>query len=233
MIYALFLLLAIATSWYISRQIPNPLPLRRSQKAFICLVGFSTAVFAAKLPFLLFSESDLHNSGATFFSGKTILLGLVGGYAGVELAKWRLGITTKTGDRFAVPVAAGIGVGRFGCFFSGCCFGTETSLPWATQFTWAETAGTIGRHPTQIYEAVFHFSMAALLYWLLIEKRFQGQLIKLYFLSYFVFRFATEFIRPEIRWSGSLTAYQWAIVFFVPAFIWLWWRDADKDVAKS
>ena len=67
--------------------------------------------------------------------------------------------------------------------------------------------------------------MAAALYVLLINGRLQNQLIKLYFISYFVFRFVTEFIRPEIRWTFGLSAYQWAIVILVPIFVILWVRD--------
>ena len=38
--------------------------------------------------------------------------GLVGGYAGVVLAKWALDVHTPTGDSFVVPVAATIAVVR-------------------------------------------------------------------------------------------------------------------------
>lgn len=55
---------------------------------------------------------------AWFDSGKTIMTGLVGGYFGVEAAKWALDITIKTGDNFAAPVAVAIAVavGRLACF---------------------------------------------------------------------------------------------------------------------
>jgi len=179
-------------------------------------------VIFATLPFVVFADSQLHNAGPIFFSGKTILLGMVGGYAGVELAKWRLGVTTKTGDQFAVPVAVGIGVGRFGCFFSGCCYGIATEVPWGVVFGGVDS---LPRHPTQIYEMLFHLTMAVMLYVLLINGRLQNQLIKLYFISYFIYRFLTEFIRPEIRWTFGLSAYQWAILILVPIFVILWVRD--------
>jgi len=53
----------------------------------------------------------------------------------------------------------------------------------------------------------------------------------LYIITYLVYRFATEFIRPEpTLWLG-LTAYQWAAILFVPVFAWLWVRDARANSA--
>lgn len=222
MIYALFMLLALVTAGWVGRQIKTPSALPREQKLFIGLVAFGVAVVFAKLPFLIFNENQLHNAGPLLLSGKTILLGLVGGYVGVELAKWRIGVTTKTGDQFAVPVAVGIGVGRWGCFFGGCCYGVPTSVPWGVVFG---TVDMLPRHPTQIYESLFHLTMAGVMYGLLMSGRLRGQLIKLYFISYFGFRFLTELIRTEIPWAWGLTAYQWAIVVLIPIFVALWIRD--------
>ena len=227
MMYSLFMLLAFVSAWCVNKtlaagKVSSSTTLPRNQKLFICLVALGVAVVFAKLPFVIFADSQLHNAGALFLSGKTILLGMVGGYVGVECAKWRLGITKKTGDQFAVPAAVGIGVGRLGCFFSGCCYGVETEMPWGVVF---QTVDLLPRHPTQVYEMLFHLMMALVLYVLLINGRLQNQLIKLYFISYFVFRFVTETIRPEIQWTFGLSAYQWAIVVLIPTFAVLWLRD--------
>ena len=65
---------------------------------------------------------------ATTADGKTILCGIVGGYFGVEVAKWTLDVRVKTGDTFALPLALAMAVGRWGCFFNGCCYGVVTTL---------------------------------------------------------------------------------------------------------
>ena len=85
-------------------------------------------------------------------AGKTILGGIAGGYAAVLCAKRLLGITRPTGDLFAVAICAGEAVGRWGCYFGGCCYGKPTSIGWAV---WQHQAW---RHPTQIY-----LSLASLL----------------------------------------------------------------------
>ena len=230
MSYLIFMVLAFAAAGLSSKLLPSPFPLPKRDRLFVGLFGFSAAAIAAKLPFLFLNEELLHSAGSLLFSGKTILLGLVGGYAGVELAKWRLGITTKTGDHFVVPVAVGIGIGRLGCFFGGCCYGTATEVAWGVVFP---SVDALARHPTQIYECVFHVAMAFLMYGLLREGMVKGQLFKIYLLSYFGFRFLTEFIRPEIHWAFGLTAYQWAIMLLAPVFVWLLLRDRSCLVSNE
>ena len=63
-------------------------------------------------------------------TGKTVLGGIAGGYLSIFLVKKRLGIVRPTGDLFAVAVCAGEAVGRWGCFFGGCCFGKVSDIPW-------------------------------------------------------------------------------------------------------
>ena len=55
---------------------------------------------------------------------------------------------------------------------------------------------------------------------------FRGQLVKLYIMVYSVYRFATEFIRPEVRLGGGLTGYQWACVLLLLVVAGLWYRDS-------
>ncbi len=67
--------------------------------------------------------------------------------------------------------------------------------------------------------------MAAVLLWLGRRNLFTGQLIKLYLITYLLFRFATEFIRPEMKLWFGLTGYQWAAAAMLPIFVALWIRD--------
>jgi phosphatidylglycerol:prolipoprotein diacylglycerol transferase len=218
--YAAIMAAAVATGFVLSRRTQAALPLGRGQRLGIALGAFCGAMIGAKLPFVL-SDWEGFQSGAAWFSdGKTIMAGLVGGYFGVEIAKWALDVRVKTGDTFAVPVAVAIGIGRLACFTGGCCYGTACSLPWGVDF-----GDGIRRHPTQIYESLFHLTAACVLSAMQREGLFRGQLIKLYFLSYFVYRFLTEFIRPEREvWLG-LTAYQFAAVVLAVLFGALWIRD--------
>ena len=66
------------------------------------------------------------------------------------------------------------------------------------------------------------------MYGMFSNGKYRGQLFKIYLLSYFAFRFLTEFVRPEIHWAFGLTAYQWAIVLLAPVFLWLLWLDRPR-----
>lgn len=228
-LYTLTMMAAVGAGFWLSRKSQDGLALKRDEKLAVGLGAFCGAMIGAKLPFVLSDWEGLLSGAAWFSDGKTILCGLVGGYFGVELAKWACDIRIKTGDSFAVPVAVSVGIGRIACFVGGCCYGTPTDKPWGMVF--AHVDG-LPRHPTQLYEAAFHLLCGLTLHQLRKQGRYQGQLIKLYILAYLLYRFLTEFIRPEVKlWSG-LTGYQWAALAMMPLFSWLWYRDR-KIVASS
>ena len=142
----------------LSRRTQRGLGLSRRERVGIGLGAFCGAMIGAKLPFLLADWEGLLSGRAWLENGKTIVFGFVGGYFGVELAKAFLGVRVKTGDSFAVPVAAALAIGRLGCFVAGCCHGTVTNLAWGVDF-----GDGLRRHPTQLYESVFHLSAAFVL----------------------------------------------------------------------
>lgn len=221
-LYTLTMMLAVGVGIYLSRRSQQDMRLAPGDKLAIGLGAFCGAMIGAKLPFALADWEGMLSGAAWFSDGKTILCGLAGGYFGVEIAKWICDIRTKTGDTFAVPVAASVGIGRLACFVGGCCYGTPTNLPWGIVFPAIDSQP---RHPTQIYEAAFHLVCAVVLHQLRERGLFRGQLIKLYILSYLLYRFLTEFIRPEVRLWQGLTGYQWAALALMPLFAWLWYRD--------
>jgi phosphatidylglycerol---prolipoprotein diacylglyceryl transferase len=222
--YTLIMIAAVAVGAWLNRRTQGALPLSSAKRLGVGLGAFCGAMIGARLPFVLSDWQGFLSGAAWFSDGKTILCGLVGGYAGVEIAKWALDIRVKTGDSFAVPVAAAVGIGRVACFVGGCCYGTPTNLPWGVVFP---SIDSLPRHPTQLYEAAFHLTAAAVLWDLQRQGAFRGQLIKLYILSYLAYRFATEFIRPEARLWASLTGYQWACLVLAPVFVGLWIRDSQ------
>jgi phosphatidylglycerol---prolipoprotein diacylglyceryl transferase len=232
------MLLAVGTGFLLSRREQRRLPIEPWQKVGIAIGAACGGILGGKLPFVIvdavFGDAGGLVSGTAWFAdGKTITFGLVGGYLGVELAKWALDVRVKTGDAFAVPVAVAIGLGRFGCFTAGCCYGLPTELPWGVRFPALGDPVGVLRHPTQLYEAAFHLTAAACLLVLKREGLFRGQLIKLYFLTYFAYRFATEFLRPELRVWGGLTVYQWTSLAMIPVFALLWWCDARTTDAAA
>jgi prolipoprotein diacylglyceryltransferase len=149
--------------------------------------------------------------------GKTIVGALIGGLAAVEIEKYWAGLTRRTGDLFAVPLAAGVAIGRIGCFLSGLpdrTYGTPTTLAWGVDFG----DGTL-RHPTQIYEAIV-MAAAAILLWRLTRNpgagaRREGDVFKLFMVMYFALRLLVDFLKPEPRVLLGLGSLQWASVMML------------------
>src|SRR5690242_18521693 len=110
--YTLIMFLAVASGAALLKLSQRSLPMPWEDKLAIGVGAFCGAMLGAKLPFALFGEAEFWTAAAWLSNGKTILAGLVGGYAGVEFVKWVLGIRTKTGDSFAAPVALSVAVGR-------------------------------------------------------------------------------------------------------------------------
>jgi len=222
--YVAILVAAFVVGAVIRRRVAEPLPLPRWQRWTVVLGAVIGGAIGAKIPFAVMNPASAVDGSLWLSDGRTITFGLVGGYLGVELAKWSAGVKAKTGDSFAVPLAVTVGLSRFGCLYAGCCYGAPSRVPWAF-----DLGDGIPRHPVQLYEAAFHLGAAVLLYRLGRAGRFERQRVKLYFLGYFVFRFFEELVRPEPRLALGLTLYQWATLAFVPLFLILYWLDAEPQ----
>lgn len=216
---------AVLSAALIARQTQRDLGLSRLERFGIGVGALCGAMIGARLPYVFADWSEFLSGWAWFGNGKTILLGLAGGYAGVEIAKWTLDIRTRTGDSFACPVAVAIAVGRLGCFVAGCCYGVPTRLPWGVVFP---SVDAVPRHPTQLYEALFHAICAGALWYAQRRGWFPGHRVKLYVILYSAYRFLSEFLRPELEFWGGLTAFQWASLALMAGFAVIWYRDAAR-----
>ncbi len=225
----------IVASWLLRRR-QQRLKISSVQKFGIVIGGLVGATFAAKLPFALTADPNAGVLAAWLSDGKTILWGLTGGYIGVEVAKWALHVTASTGDSFVVPVAITVAIGRVGCFLYGCCYGVATNQTWGIRFPIAPDAGTLLRHPTQLYELLFHLSFAAIASAALSQpresnslKRLRGNWMPIYLITYSAYRFTSEFWRPEERVSIGLTFYQWSSIAIGFSFALLLVARAKSD----
>lgn len=223
-VFAAIQLTALATGLVAAALQPPGPALGTFRRVGLAFAAFAGSMIGAKLPYGLADLESIRAGGPFFLDGKTILWGMMGAYAGVELGKRILGIRFRTGDTLAVPAALAIGVGRFGCLRGGCCYGVPTNVPWAMHLHDGQL-----RHPTQIYEAIFHFTMAGVM--ILLRRRgiFKTHLVKFYFLSYFAYRFATEFIRPEPVVAVGLTFYQFSALAFAAIIAMLWFVEASRE----
>jgi phosphatidylglycerol:prolipoprotein diacylglycerol transferase len=143
----------------------------------------------------------LARSGGVFYGGLILAVTVALWYIRkVGLPLW------TTCDVFAPGIALGHVIGRFGCFFAGCCYGKPTKMPWGITFTDPFAAANVGTplgiplHPTELYEAGAELLILAVL--LITERKgrpFSGRTFWLYMLLYAISRFIIEIFRGDER----------------------------------
>src|SRR5260221_743099 len=182
---------------------------RGSRLVFIYLAALAGAFLGAKLTYLG-AEGWLHwhdqDRWMQFATGKSILGGLLGGYAGVEIVKRLLGYTNATGDWFALIAPVGIMLGRVGCILHGCCLGRPCEPSW---FTINDAAGA-ARWPAALVELIFNAAMLGAILLLCWRKLWPGQPFHLYLIAYGFVRFAHEFLRATPPIARPFSGYQFA-----------------------
>lgn len=151
------------------------------------------------------------NTWLHFYVNKTILGGLLGGLAGVELTKRIIGEKNASGDLFTYPLILAIIIGRIGCFSMGVheeTYGTVSNSLFAMDLGDARL-----RHPVTLYEIVF-----LILLWILLKQTSKnyvlanGAIFKLFMIAYLVFRLLLDFIKPHFTFWFGLSSIQVACI---------------------
>lgn len=141
------------------------------------------------------------NQGGMSFHG-----GLVGGIAGGVLACRALRLSAWTvADMAVVGAPLALCLGRCANFVNGELWGKPTDLPWGVVFGGA--AGTMPRHPSQLYEALLEgIVLFAILYAMSRKKRLppQGAFLGVFVMGYGIVRFLVEFVRVPDAQLGYL-----------------------------
>jgi len=132
------------------------------------------------------------------------------------------------GDICASPLALGIGIGRVGCFFAGCCYGkvcTHPTVFMAIQFPTgsipflaqvragelsSDACASLAVYPVQLYES-FLCVLLALAVWRMARRRewLSGELFLSVGFGYGAIRFILEFFRGDNPPIHSMTFSQW------------------------
>lgn len=183
---------------------------------FCVIIG---VIFGGRLGYVLFYGNGLEyylqnpleilafNKGGMSFHG-----GLIGVIVGGIVASRFTRIPFLTlADMGCVGAAIGLFFGRCANFVNGELWGAPTDLPWGVVFGGA--AGTMPRHPSQLYEAVLEGIVIFVVLFALSRKvppRPRGMLFGTFLTMYGTFRFLVEFIRePDVQlgylWGGWLT----------------------------
>ena len=114
----------------------------------------------------------------------------------------------KYSDVIACVAPIGLFLGRIANFINGELFGKISNLPWAVIFP---DGGNIGRHPSQIYEAILEgFVLFILINFLAFKKNLiikTGYVSGLFLILYSIFRMFSENFREPDKHLGYLFNY--------------------------
>ena len=136
-----------------------------------------------------------------------------GGLIGVLLAAWLYARKQQkpffaVTDFIAPVVPVGLFCGRIANFINGELWGAPSNLPWAMVFP-DPSAGSITRHPSQLYEALLEgLVLFAVLWWFSSQPRSRASISGAFLLLYGLFRFLVEFVREPDSHIGYL-AFGW------------------------
>ncbi len=151
-----------------------------------------------------------------FYMNKTVLGGLLGGLLGVEIIKKIIGEKKASGDLFVYPILLALIIGRIGCFSMGT-YEETYGLPTGS-ILGMDLGDGMKRHPVALYEIAY-----IVLLWILLKKLTtkisiaNGGLFKLFMISYIIFRFFVEFMKPHYNYWPGLSAIQ---ITCVLGFVW-------------
>ncbi len=172
-----------------------------SNRVWILIGAIFGSFFGSRLVAAFENPEQLFQAKNTLqyiYQNKTILGGLLGGLAGVELIKLAIAEKNPSGNLMVYPILLSMIIGRIGCFSMGvyeATYGLQTDLPWGMYL-----GDEYLRHPVTLYEMLF-----LILLWfslkIISKKRYltPGALFKIFLFSYCVFRFFLDFIKPHVN----------------------------------
>lgn len=163
------------------------------------------------------------HGGMSFHGG---LLGALGAFW--YFARTRCRPFLAVSDFVAPLVPQALFWGRIGNFINGELWGKTTDLPWGMIF---HGAGSLPRHPSQLYEALLEGLALFVVLWIYSAKpRKVGQVSGIFAIGYGLARMSVEFVRmPDAHIGyvafGWLTMGQLLCLPLIVAGIWLVWRN--------
>jgi phosphatidylglycerol:prolipoprotein diacylglycerol transferase len=203
-----YLAFFIAFRYYVFLRKNENDTISNTNRLSILLGAILGAFFGSRV--IAFLENPVFTSNIetiiNLLNAKTIMGGLFGGLIGVELAKKIIDEKQSSGDLFVFPIIVGIFIGRIGCFLSGI-----------NEFTYGKvTASFLGmnlgdglmRHPIALYELVFLIVLSCFLHRIKQRTLENGLLFKYFMISYFLFRFFIEFLKPNVFFTFGLSSIQ-------------------------
>lgn len=204
------------------------------------IIAISLGYCSAVISQAIYNWLDGETFAISATTGATFLGGLIGGVVTFLIGYFFVGnflFTDRENVKYfprlldvaSSSITSAHGFGRLGCLMVGCCYGSQTDAWYGIYHI------DLGMKvvPIQLFEALFLFSLCALIVFMLIKK-IPGSMA-LYMSSYGVWRFVIEFFREDDRGSTiikSLTPSQLVSILLVVGsiFVYLFSAYMNKRV---
>lgn len=197
------------TIWFVAKRWKLKLTSDAVLTYMLCvMIG---VILGARLGYVIFygaGEYFIHPEDIFAFhkGGMSFHGGLVGAVIGAFVASKLIHVPFMTlGDLTVIGAPIGLFFGRCANFINGELWGAVTDVPWGVVF--GGSAGTLPRHPSQLYEALLEGLVIFIVLFAMSRKvppRPRGTYLGVFLVLYGIFRFAIEFIRSPDAQLGWL-----------------------------
>ena len=236
--YSLAYIFGIMLGWFLCKKILiKDMRLNEKFDDYITYVIFGI-ILGGRLGYVIFYNFDhyLNNlldifkiweGGMSFHGG---LIGII--LSSIIFAKKNEDNAFIYMDLVAMVAPIGIFFGRLANFMNSELYGIPSNVPWAVIFVKIDN---LGRHPSQLYEALFEGILLFLILFYFNKKiiyKKDGLISALFLIFYSLFRFILEFLRAPDEQIGylifNLTMGQIISVFFIFVGIILFYFKNEK-----
>ena len=209
--YGLMIVIGIFIGLVIAVQRRSKYNIKKDDVIFSsCYAGIGLIV-GAKLVYIITIIPDLTRHWDKIMEKPQILIGIISGgfvfYGGLIGALIGYYIYAKQFKVNSINLVALItpsipiihGFGRIGCFFAGCCDGSNYQGPFHIVFKKSPAAPNgVPLFPIQLLEAGFNIIAGVLIIIYARKERRSGQIVGLYLMYYSIARFIFEFFRGDL-----------------------------------
>lgn len=205
--YGLMYVIGFVLAWWLARVRAKQADsiLKPQQVDDLIFYGMLGVILGGRLGYSLFYGWDELTSDPLYiFKITQGGMSFHGGVIGVSVALWlygrKIGRSLFAMTDFASPlVPLGLGFGRIGNFINGELWGKPTDVAWSFN------VNGIGRHPSQLYEALLEGLVLFVILWLFSARRRPRMAVSgMFLLLYGLFRSFVEFFREPDADIGYL-----------------------------
>jgi len=211
---------------------PEDMPVLALLCVIPALIGGSLLYGLTNLPYLqsvLAARASYADFSSFFWDAAAAFEGLVfyGGMLAVVLTVFIYARVRKQPvggylDVLAVCIPLFHAFGRIGCFCAGCCFGVACPIGFTFTSSPNVFANDVTRFPVQLLECACNVIIFLVLLRMFGKRRFEGELLYVYFLAYGSVRFLDEFLRGDSYrgFLGPLSTSQWISLVLIAVALW-------------